>query len=128
MVVSGTDIDIKQKVYFELGNAEIKAESHWLLGTVAAALTQHERLRKVAIEGHTDDLGVADDNQGLSQRRAEAVVKFLTDKGIAAVRLVAEGHGRVPPPSPFFALPTQAVPQPGTELEFEVLGPGADHL
>jgi outer membrane protein OmpA-like peptidoglycan-associated protein len=54
-------------------------------------------LSKVAIEGHTDDLGVAEDNQGLSQRRAEAVVKYLTDKGIAAGRLVAEGLGSTKP-------------------------------
>lgn len=93
VVVSKGHLKILQKIYFELGNAEIKPESYKLLDTVAAALVQHARLSKVAIEGHTDDLGGADDNQGLSQQRAEAVVNYLAGKGIARGRLVAEGHG-----------------------------------
>lgn len=97
VVVSKGVLEIKQKVYFELGNAEIKAESHKLLDTVAAVLKQHAQLTKVAIEGHTDDLGVAEENQALSQKRAEAVVKFLVDKGVAAGRLVAEGYGSTRP-------------------------------
>ena len=76
-----------------IGLAHIKPESHKLLDTVAAVLRQQQRLTKVAIEGHTDDLGVAEDNQVLSQRRAEAVLAYFVGKGVAASRLVAVGLG-----------------------------------
>ncbi len=97
VVVSKQDIKILQKVHFELGNAEIKAESYKLLDTVAAVLAQQQRLTKVAIEGHTDDLGEIEINQALSQRRAEAVASYLVEKGIASSRLVAEGFGSSKP-------------------------------
>ena len=97
VVVEKQNIQILQKVFFALGTADIQSQSHTLLDTVAAALTQHVRLTKVAIEGHTDDMGLAADNQALSQRRAEAVAAYLVVKGVAAARLVAEGHGSTQP-------------------------------
>lgn len=97
VVVTKGAIDIKDKVFFATGTADIKAESHKLLNTVAAALAQHARLTKVAVEGHTDDLGVAADNQALSQKRAEAVVQHLVAQGVAAARLVAAGFGSTQP-------------------------------
>ncbi len=47
----------------------------------------------IEIAGHTDNVGNADDNQKLSQQRAEAVKNYLISKGIAAKRLVAKGYG-----------------------------------
>ena len=42
---------------------------------------------------HHDDVGPADANRVLSQKRAEAVVTYLKSKGIEAPRLVAKGYG-----------------------------------
>lgn len=97
VVVSESGLELKQKVFFELGNAAIKAESFKLLDTVAAVLKQRVVLTKVAIEGHTDDVGDAEVNQTLSQTRAAAVVDYLVGKGVAAGRLVAEGYGATRP-------------------------------
>ena len=88
---------IKQKVYFKLGQAAIQARSHQLLTTVAAVLKTRPRLTKVTIEGHSDDQGAAEDNQRLSQARAEAVMGWLISKGVAAGRLSAQGYGSSKP-------------------------------
>jgi outer membrane protein OmpA-like peptidoglycan-associated protein len=48
---------------------------------------------KVAVEGHTDSRGTDKYNMKLSQRRADAVKKYLVDKGEKADRITAEGKG-----------------------------------
>jgi outer membrane protein OmpA-like peptidoglycan-associated protein len=55
----------------------------------------------VTIIGHTCDIGPAEYNQGLSERRANAVRNFLVNEvGIAADRLTAEGKGEMDPAYP----------------------------
>jgi len=49
------------------------------------------------IEGHTDGDGSAQTNLDLSQKRAEGIVKFLTDNGIQAKRVKARGYGESQP-------------------------------
>jgi outer membrane protein OmpA-like peptidoglycan-associated protein len=45
------------------------------------------------VQGHTDDQGKEDYNLGLSQRRAEAVIKYLVASGVQPQRVVARGYG-----------------------------------
>jgi OmpA-OmpF porin, OOP family len=52
---------------------------------------------KLRVEGHTDNQGNAAANQALSERRAQAVVAWLTAHGIAASRLTAKGMGQTKP-------------------------------
>ena len=47
----------------------------------------------VVIEGHTDSVGTAAYNKKLSQRRAEAIKKYMVESGIDANRLKAQGFG-----------------------------------
>jgi OOP family OmpA-OmpF porin len=49
------------------------------------------------ISGHTDSTGTEAYNQGLSERRANSVMKWLTDNGISADRLEAKGYGELNP-------------------------------
>ena len=52
----------------------------------------------VEIEAHTDSTGPEAYNQGLSQRRAESVIRVLTDRfGVPADRLVPRGYGESRP-------------------------------
>jgi OOP family OmpA-OmpF porin len=51
----------------------------------------------VQIEGHTDDVGTANDNLRLSQSRAEAVKNFFEVFGIESSRLKARGYGESNP-------------------------------
>jgi outer membrane protein OmpA-like peptidoglycan-associated protein len=52
---------------------------------------------KIQLEGHTDNVGTAADNQKLSENRAKAVVAYLTGKGVAPARLMAKGFGATRP-------------------------------
>lgn len=49
------------------------------------------------IYGHTDSTGPEKYNQGLSERRAKAVVKYLVDHGVEPERLTAQGFGETEP-------------------------------
>jgi outer membrane protein OmpA-like peptidoglycan-associated protein len=52
---------------------------------------------KVALHGHTDNVGNPAANVELSQNRAKAVYDFLLDKGISASRLSYKGFGETKP-------------------------------
>jgi outer membrane protein OmpA-like peptidoglycan-associated protein len=91
--VEGTQIVILQQVSFATGKADIKEDSFALLGEVAAVMAQHPEIARVAVDGHTDDVGAQGANLILSQRRALSVVKWLTDHGVDARRLEARGFG-----------------------------------
>jgi OOP family OmpA-OmpF porin len=51
----------------------------------------------VEVAGHTDSVGTDSYNQGLSERRAQAVVNYLVAKGINASRFKARGYGESEP-------------------------------
>jgi len=82
-------------IQFETGSATISPASREQLATVAEALRRPElRGDRIRIEGHTDNVGGNAYNQALSERRADAVRRYLIDRfGIAAVQLEAVGYG-----------------------------------
>jgi OOP family OmpA-OmpF porin len=49
------------------------------------------------IRGHTDSSGDDAANLDLSQRRAEAVMRYLSDRGVEAIRMTATGLGETMP-------------------------------
>ncbi|MBW2699267.1 MAG: OmpA family protein [Deltaproteobacteria bacterium] len=100
VVVKKDKIEIMKKVYFATSKATIQRESFSLLDQVAQTLRAHSELKKVRIEGHTDDSGPDSFNLKLSQQRAEAVRTYLVGKGVPAERLVAEGFGETKPIAP----------------------------
>jgi len=82
-----------QGVYFDSGAATIKRESFTALEQAAQFLTNNGDLH-VVIEGHTDSMGSPETNRTLSQRRADAVMKFLVvNYGVDPRRLDAQGIG-----------------------------------
>lgn len=84
-------------VYFAFASAELEPESDAALAGVARMLASHPDW-SLTIEGHTDSIGGAASNQGLSERRAEAVRAALVSRyGIAASRLAAKGFGATRP-------------------------------
>ncbi len=97
VVVTGTKIELKDKVFFDTAKASIKAESHSLLDEAAAVLKAHPEVKKIVIEGHTDNRGGAAKNQKLSEGRAQAVKAYLVGKGVEAGRLDAQGFGQTKP-------------------------------
>lgn len=85
-----------QPIPFATGTATLGDGASAILDKVAEALKQFPSV-KVAVEGHTDNTGNAATNQALSQQRAEAAMKYLVDKGVAAARLTAIGYGQTRP-------------------------------
>ncbi|WP_188109662.1 OmpA family protein [Pseudohalioglobus sediminis] len=88
---------IKLMVNFGFDSTTVQEQYFADLGELAAFLKRFEDVY-VDIEGHTDSTGPEDYNQGLSQRRAQAVVDYLVNEhGIAAQRLEPKGYGESQP-------------------------------
>jgi outer membrane protein OmpA-like peptidoglycan-associated protein len=93
-VLEGNRIRITEQVRFATGKAQIVGpESEAVLQAVLGVLVAHPEVKKVRVEGHTDNQGKAADNKRLSQARAEAVVAWLVGKGVDKARLEAKGYG-----------------------------------
>ena len=80
------------EVSFEFNQATLTQAGRDTLDRVIATLQQRSDLR-VAVEGHTDPYGRREYNQGLSERRAQTVMNYLTAGGITPGRLVSKGFG-----------------------------------
>jgi len=89
-----------QGIYFDTGSDVIRPESTPTLREIAAMLKEHGDL-KLTIEGHTDNVGGAEANRALSEKRAAAVKAHLvTSEGIDASRLETKGMGDTKPAVP----------------------------
>jgi OOP family OmpA-OmpF porin len=86
-------IVITERVEFETDSAKLLESSNGILVAVMNILKEHDELTKVLVEGHTDNVGGAVYNKGLSERRAKSVVKWLVDHGIDRLRLIDAGIG-----------------------------------
>ena len=86
-------------VNFDTAKAAIKPESRPILDNAVKVLNENPSVH-VRVEGHTDSRGSDEYNMGLSQRRAESVVAYLTEAGIDAVRLAPVGYGESAPVAP----------------------------
>lgn len=90
---SGPSVNLT--VDFATGSAELTPEAVATLDQLGKALKSSELASyRFRIEGHTDTVGTAAYNKTLSERRAEAVVQFLTQRfGLQPARLEAVGLG-----------------------------------
>jgi outer membrane protein OmpA-like peptidoglycan-associated protein len=80
-------------IYYDFDQATIRqVESEEELSKLFAMLTDNPEFI-VEIASHTDARGSDSYNVSLSQRRAEAVIKYLSDKGVSRARLIANGYG-----------------------------------
>jgi outer membrane protein OmpA-like peptidoglycan-associated protein len=79
-------------------NSDTLSGTDWPVLAVLADLLKKDPALKIEIAGHTDATGDAKANQGLSERRANTVVRILTEKyGIDPKRLTAKGYGSEQP-------------------------------
>lgn len=86
-------------INFETNSDVIKATSFTNLDNLVKLLNQYPEA-KVEIQGHTDNSGTPEKNKDLSQRRADAVKKYLQEHGIDATRLTSVGYGQDKPIAP----------------------------
>ena len=91
----GNNITLRN-VFFDTGKWEVKADSYSELERLVTLLNDVSAL-KIEISGHTDNVGAASFNELLSQKRADAVVKYLVKEGVDEKRLSAKGYGQSKP-------------------------------
>jgi outer membrane protein OmpA-like peptidoglycan-associated protein len=94
------EITIRQQVQFALDSAVILPESFGLLTEIADTLIRHGEIRRVEVQGHTDNSGTAEHNKTLSEQRADAVRAWLVQHGVPSDKLVARGYGQERPIAP----------------------------
>ena len=97
VVVKKKEIALRRQVSFATGSDEILPNSEPILLEVADALLRNPGIELVEIQGHTDNSGARELNMRLSQKRAEAVQRWLTQHGVEPTRLMAKGYGPTRP-------------------------------
>ncbi len=92
------EIDIylkRERVTFKSGRAELHDSSYPILNMLASIARNCGARLEVA--GHTDSVGDASVNMKLSQRRSDAVRKYLVQSGVSPDKIVARGYGETQP-------------------------------
>lgn len=122
--LQGDQIKITDQVKFGTASAQIQPgkDSEEILLAVLSVLKAHPEVKKVRVEGHTDNVGKPEANKKLSQARAESVVKWLVAKGLDKALFEAKGFGDEKPLEPN---DTDAGKKNNRRVEFHVEAGGA---
>jgi outer membrane protein OmpA-like peptidoglycan-associated protein len=83
-------------VLFDFDSDKVKPEAYPMLDEAVVILKKNSQIN-VEVDGHTDNLGPAAYNMKLSERRANAVMKYFVDKGVEGERLTMKGFGLTKP-------------------------------
>ena len=111
------DILKHKRVEFVYAKEILTPKSRKIIDQIVEILKEHPNVN-VEIGGHTDSNGDAKRNLKLSQRRAEAVKRYLVKKGIAESRLIAKGYGEN---KPLVKNDTETNRQTNRRVEFKVI-------
>jgi type IX secretion system PorP/SprF family membrane protein len=77
---------------FDFNRAELNEETRLYLDELALFMRENPDFH-LTVTGHTDNVGSARSNQALSRKRAESVVKYLSQQGVEKLRMQAVGKG-----------------------------------
>jgi outer membrane protein OmpA-like peptidoglycan-associated protein len=83
-------------VLFDVDKSTLKPGAREKLARIAGILASHPDL-KIEIEGHADSTGSSEYNQGLSERRAQAVRAYFNQQGVTTPIVAAVGFGETRP-------------------------------
>lgn len=92
-------VDFAYLIQFEVYKYDLKAESYPHLDRLVEIMNEHPDFN-VRVDGYTDVSGGDAINIPLSKKRANSVKEYLISKGIAANRIIAQGHGSANPIAP----------------------------
>ncbi len=98
--IIGKNLMVMKKIHFELNSAKIKGDSTTLLEEIADVIVRNPSIKKLEVQGHTDNTGTRAINQKLSQDRADSVRTWLTTHGVESSRIAAKGYGSSRPLAP----------------------------
>lgn len=91
--VTETQLLVSSKIYFDYDKAVIKQVSFSILDAVAETVLANPYIKKIRIEGHTDNEGTEEYNRMLSEKRAKAVMQYLIKRKVPKERLSYKGLG-----------------------------------
>lgn len=97
--VKEDQIAIKQQVHFATNKAILMPDSFALLDQVVDAIIK-SNIKRLRIEGHTDNQGKPEANKVLSEARARAVADYFQRSGISPERIDVQGLGGDKPIAP----------------------------
>ena len=95
-VVAG-EVKILERIEFETNKAMLRPESDEILKAIADTLNQHTEIKRIQVQGHTDNRGTKNYNNALSEKRAAAVKNWLVKAGVDEKRLESKGFGQDKP-------------------------------
>ena len=87
---------VVENIFYDFDKAVLRDESKLALDSMVMLLKDHPNI-VIEMASHTDRVGSAKYNQGLSQRRAQSVVDYLIENGIPRERLKPAGYGESRP-------------------------------
>jgi len=90
---------VLERIWFDFDKSDIRADAAETLKKNANMLTMHQDT-KVVIEGHCCEIGTAEYNLALGERRAKAAHDYLVMLGISATRLSTVSYGEERPLDP----------------------------
>jgi outer membrane protein OmpA-like peptidoglycan-associated protein len=95
-VGEGIIVELSDKVLFDFGKSDLTDASRRSLDKIVEVFNNYPDTN-IEVQGHTDDKGTEEYNQGLSVRRAVTVTDYLNNKGIVNSRLNVKGFGELAP-------------------------------
>ena len=90
--VAKIDITVLGYFYYDQAKYEVNAKAKKELDKLAALFQQYPNM-KMELDSHTDCMGAIEDNQALSQKRADAIISYLIKKGVPENQLIGKGYG-----------------------------------
>lgn len=96
----GSTITLENGLLFDYDEALLQPEAEKLLTEIYRFYLLSKNYQKILVIGNTDNIGGEDYNQRLSERRAEAVQRFLVDLGVPMEKIKTKGLGATQPIAP----------------------------
>ena len=113
-------LSYSKNIYFDTASNQIRSGFYYtMLDDVASIMLKNKNV-SFSVSGYTDDRGGEQYNQALSQRRAEAAVKYLIARGVESDRITAKGFGEI---NPKFDNSTEEGRQLNRRVEIKSVGP-----
>jgi outer membrane protein OmpA-like peptidoglycan-associated protein len=94
--LTASELRLTAPILFEDTTATIRSVSFPALDVIVEVLKEHPKVT-FEVQGHTDSQGDDAENMTLTQQRAEAVVRYLVQRGVEPSRLTAKGYGETRP-------------------------------
>ena len=92
---AGATAELKN-IFYDFDQFYIRSDARPDLDRVVALMKDYPSLI-IELGSHTDSRGTASYNQQLSQKRAEAAVQYIVERGVDSRRLIARGYGESQP-------------------------------